>query len=319
MSAAAKERRAARRIDLRAVASFAKAVGAPTPVAPTDATPSAHLPAPVSSPKRRKEKLPSKALGFEEQRRALLRDFQTLQIRACTGREGFARWLEAVWAYLLIPLAAVPKEKKEDPDESGLDFYVRTLTPYSGEEGERFSTLMWKYFQLVAVAEGRDILGPIFQELFVTKHEAEHDGLFFTPWNVAEMMAEMSVQDDPKLKTATTEDPFTVMDPACGSGVLLLATGRTIRRRHGEEALNRVQFFGVDINPICVAMARIQLLVNGLDQVGTAYRLATGRPWDLIDYNVLVMARVALVRQGKPPGEGIHIRQDSPHVNQAEE
>ncbi len=58
-------------------------------------------------------------------------------------------------------------------------------------------------------------------------------------------------------------DPITVADPACGSGVMLLASAATVplwARRYGF-----VQFFGQDIMHVAVQMARAQTRAYGLN------------------------------------------------------
>lgn len=60
--------------------------------------------------------------------------------------------------------------------------------------------------------------------------------------------------------------PLTVCDPTCGSGTLLLA----MAQRFPEWALHRgyVRFYGQDLDRLCVLMARINMMLYGLN--GTA-------------------------------------------------
>lgn len=60
-----------------------------------------------------------------------------------------------------------------------------------------------------------------------------------------------------------TVDPIGVYDCACGSGVLLLAAAEEIPRPYLECGL--VQFFGQDIDRLCVQMANINMMVYGLN------------------------------------------------------
>lgn len=63
-------------------------------------------------------------------------------------------------------------------------------------------------------------------------------------------------------------DPITVSDPACGSGVMILASAATVplwARRYGF-----VQYFGMDISPIAVQMAKAQTRAYGLNGYETA-------------------------------------------------
>jgi len=125
---------------------------------------------------------------------------------------------------------------------------------------------------------------------------------FFTPHNVAECMAKMSLMDAEvmcieRLKQAVEGDPlaealtlmttafpeegerffferllpyavdraqpFTVADICCGSGVMLLAAARQFPRWAIDSGL--VQFYGVDIDPLCVEMCRLNMRLYGIE------------------------------------------------------
>jgi methylase of polypeptide subunit release factors len=53
-------------------------------------------------------------------------------------------------------------------------------------------------------------------------------------------------------------EPFTVADVCCGSGVMLLAAAKQFPRWSIDSGL--VQFYGVDIDPLCVEMCRLNML-----------------------------------------------------------
>ncbi len=74
-------------------------------------------------------------------------------------------------------------------------------------------------------------------------------------------MAEMTLADA-DLEKFTPERPMTICDPACGSGILLLAAASVLPREFIDQG--RVAFFGVDINPTCVKMARLNMMMYGL-------------------------------------------------------
>lgn len=60
--------------------------------------------------------------------------------------------------------------------------------------------------------------------------------------------------------------PITMIDPCCGSGVMMLAHASVYPRWAIDYGL--VQFYGVDIDPTCVAMARINFMLYGLNCFG---------------------------------------------------
>lgn len=89
-----------------------------------------------------------------------------------------------------------------------------------------------------------DALGDLFMEL--VSHG--HNGQYFTPDNVCIMMAQML--------NVKPEDEQNVLDPACGSGRMLLSGARINRK---------ARLFGCDIDIICCKMAVINLLINTLE------------------------------------------------------
>ena len=80
------------------------------------------------------------------------------------------------------------------------------------------------------------------------------NGEYFTPWHVAYFMAEVL---DPKL----TE---TICDPACGSGIMLLAARCVIHKKYGWLASSRFgrNLYGIDINNCMAKMTKINLYLT---------------------------------------------------------
>lgn len=93
-------------------------------------------------------------------------------------------------------------------------------------------------------------------------------GEFFTPQEVSELLAKITIIDfnDPKLKNKTEIDK--VYDPACGSGSLLLKYAKIL----GKENIKR-GFFGQEINLTTFNLARINMFLHDInfDQFNIAY------------------------------------------------
>lgn len=90
-----------------------------------------------------------------------------------------------------------------------------------------------------------DVLGDLFMDL--VSHG--HNGQYFTPQNVCDMMSLMVMGDhNPDMP----ENP-TVCDPACGSGRMLLSAAKV--NRHAI-------FYGADISDTCVKMTALNMTVN---------------------------------------------------------
>ena len=88
-----------------------------------------------------------------------------------------------------------------------------------------------------------DCLGEFFQN-HITRGA---NGQFFTPEHVCTMIAQMTMGEETKDKT--------IMDPACGSGRMLLSAAKISRRNY---------FFGADLDSRCSKMCAINLCLNGL-------------------------------------------------------
>ena len=114
----------------------------------------------------------------------------------------------------------------------------------AGEKGKRaLDAFPMALGTLVTAMEEtrRDILGDIFQGA-ITRGQG---GQFFTPQNVCDLMAKMTMD----------AEVHTVRDPCCGSGRLLLAAAEVNRS---------AEFYGQDIDLRCVQMTAINLGLNNL-------------------------------------------------------
>lgn len=146
--------------------------------------------------------------------------------------------------------------------------YAKRLGREGWEEAAKIFAILLDHFTYGQNFE--DILGPAYMNL-AGMGAKSFLGQFFTPWNVALMMAEMTMGERPDKDPA---EPIKIYDPACGSGVMLLAGKGVAARRHGREALRRYRFHGTDIDPICVNMCRIQMKMTD-DFFMTTFLLAS--------------------------------------------
>jgi hypothetical protein len=89
-------------------------------------------------------------------------------------------------------------------------------------------------------------------------------------------------------------EPIKVYDPACGSGVMFLAAASTLPSWMTQMGL--VSFHGQDIDPLCVRMARINIMLYGLD----------GRYAPL-----LVVESAARLQKGEPPAKRTKARRSN--------
>ncbi len=87
-----------------------------------------------------------------------------------------------------------------------------------------------------------------FGDFFMEHLSHGHNGQFFTPEHICDMMAQMTIGD--KLAEGAT-----VADPACGSGRLLLSAAKINRK---------AIFYGADISLICCKMSVLNFMMNSM-------------------------------------------------------
>lgn len=165
--------------------------------------------------------------------------------------ELYRNWLQVTWAFL---------EAVNNPQG-----FKECLDKYSSEEGAEFARLFGVYMDAVGEMAFRDILGDLFMRLNM---HAARNGQVFTPWDVAEMMARMQFSREHFEGLVREKGVVSVIDPAVGSGALLLAFAKVVHDELGRWGVNRLRLYGTDIDVRCVLMCRIQLRMNGLDSFG---------------------------------------------------
>ncbi len=117
---------------------------------------------------------------------------------------------------------------------------IRQLTDYQNKD--KHIALLTEIGEL---SEGfEDPLGALYEQL-ISKGQK---GQFFTPVPITEFMASIVATDE-------LQPGQTVIDPACGSGRMLLSAAK--RNRH-------LFFLGADIDPLCCKMSVVNMILNSL-------------------------------------------------------
>lgn len=104
---------------------------------------------------------------------------------------------------------------------------------------------------------GRDILGEIYEEL-ISKFAAnagQKGGEFYTPHAVSQILARLVTNN------IQNENTFTVYDPTCGSGSLLLTVGNALPNGKKEGA---IKYYGQELNTSTYNLARMNLMMHGV-------------------------------------------------------
>lgn len=124
------------------------------------------------------------------------------------------------------------------------DEYFKTIRKYEKPYAYSFSEALAALLIEMTGPDGNglvDVLGKYFEENL----SHGRNGQFFTPQPVCDMLARMQ----------PTKPGKRILDPACGSGRMLMAAAK----------LNRFSlFYGADVDATCTKMATINLCLNGM-------------------------------------------------------
>lgn len=163
----------------------------------------------------------------------------------------------AIWEAALRRLPMTPWLEACRGVEFGLDPLARALAILLEQAADNYD----------------DLLGGVYMAL---SQGHRSFGQYFTPFPIARMMAELALSE----VTLPAQDapPLTFLEPAVGSGVMILAAADVLERRFpGAIAEGRVEFYGQDIDECCVAMCRLNMLLHG---IGRRVERADTRPFD---------------------------------------
>jgi type I restriction-modification system DNA methylase subunit len=131
--------------------------------------------------------------------------------------------------------------------------YMEIIKRYQSDEVQQFPKMLGELVNGLE-EEPDDILGRVFHELELHN---KYTGQFFTPYTVCQMMAKMNVDDH--TKTIIDERGYlTAMEPACGSGSMVIALAQALK----DEGINyqqQLHVTAVDVDAKCVHMAYLQL------------------------------------------------------------
>jgi|WetSurMetagenome_2_1015567.scaffolds.fasta_scaffold309036_1 hypothetical protein len=142
------------------------------------------------------------------------------------------------------------------------EHYLEIVRKYKNDRkpGEReidYFCHAFAYLQMEMQKTYDDILGQVYMQW---NQNNKYHGQFFTPKHIANMMALMI---EPKGK---------ILDPCCGSGVMLIAALQTM----DNDKLDKAEFFGQDIDLTCAKMCALNLMffnVNGFVVWGDSLKL----------------------------------------------
>lgn len=137
------------------------------------------------------------------------------------------------------------QSRLQEKDEASEAIYMDTIKPYDKDDLNAFAAALGILQLNVLDNPYSDILGDFYMD-YITKGE---NGQYFTPDPVCKMLAKMTLDN-------SESEGKRILDPACGSGRMLLNAAKLHYRNY---------FFGADNNNTCAKMATLNFFLNGLN------------------------------------------------------
>ena len=166
----------------------------------------------------------------------ILKLLEAIVSRGYSPRNVFDDWL-SLMLYALL---------RNDKEYMAVVNRYRNDRPQGEREIDRFCEA-FGVLQTKIIEEKKDILGEAYMQWEI---QNKYNGQFFTPWHVASMMAAI-----------TQPQGESINDPACGSGVMLLAAAKSMT----QEQIDKAVFVGQDIDFSCVKMCALNLTLFNLN------------------------------------------------------
>lgn len=139
--------------------------------------------------------------------------------------------------------------------------YLAAAKAYDKEELDGIAEMLGLTVKALEENPAQDFLGNLYMSL---DFGSGWSGQFFTPWHVAEFMAEITFADGPSLEEELKTKGFiSVNDPACGAGCMLIAFAQACRKMEKINYQRQVLFVGQDIDRVVAQMCYIQLSLLG--------------------------------------------------------
>lgn len=211
----------------------------------------AQKPAPKKTERKKPEK---KAPQKADPKKEFLRVFNLLTSR----RRSWDVWRDFIVMYACAMSNSVDNGHYDEREA----LYLRLINKYNKQEQPLFSELAAHTVMALEENPEQDFLGSIFMSLNLGN---QHNGQFFTPYHVCELMAEITMQD--VVIRVEKDGLITINDPCCGAGATLIAGINVAKNRLEKVGLNyqnHVFVVAQDIDQTVALMCYIQLSLLGV-------------------------------------------------------
>ena len=191
--------------------------------------------------------------NYQDIEKEFIKTFEDLKY----SRNSYSIWSDFVTICACSISNIVDKRYLDEREQ----MYLKIIKKYNKDEQELFAKLMAKTFIALTNNPKQDFLGKIFMSLNLG---SASNGQFFTPYHICEFMAKMTIDVENVKQTLNDTGVFSVCDPTCGSGALLIAAVNEINTALKDENsinLGKIVFAGQDIDYIVAMMCYIQLSI----------------------------------------------------------
>lgn len=146
-----------------------------------------------------------------------------------------------------------------DSFEERSQLMLSTANQYKEKELQQLDELSRILVDALDRNSHQDFLGRLYMSL---DFGSSWRGQFFTPWNVAMMMAQMMPAKEADM--LTDKGYISVSDPCCGAGCLLIAMAMAYGDRYKDRNYQQdILFAGQDVDRVVALMCYIQLSLLG--------------------------------------------------------
>ena len=184
-----------------------------------------------------------------EAQKAIAKSFEGL-----CGRH--SRW--EVWAdWITMSACSISNAVDQAHREAREKIFLNAREKYAEEEMQVMAEMLGMVVAALDENQDQDLLGEIFMTLGLGN---EHNGQFFTPYNVCWAMSELTIGD--VAAQVEAQGWVSAADPACGAGALLVAFANECLRQKVNYQTS-VLFVAQDIDYIVGLMCYIQLSLLG--------------------------------------------------------
>ena len=168
-----------------------------------------------------------------EAQKAIAKSFEGL-----CGRH--SRW--EVWAdWITMSACSISNAVDQTHREAREKIFLNAREKYAEEEMRVMAEMLGMVVSALDDNQDQDLLGEIFMTLGLGN---EHNGQFFTPYNVCRAMSQLTIGD--VAAQVEAQGWISAADPACGAGALLVAfANECLRQNRRTDVLHPAQLAGL--------------------------------------------------------------------------